>query len=270
MHPVSSCLSQYVIRGASHIATHSNSLEKAAKIAYRVIDLFAILRGISAPYLLLSSHIKDLVLLIESTRFFVIAPPLFFRDQNGQSFLNRHHWIRSAEKISITTHTALKTAQGAERSDLLYLGSVAAYQVANVPLFRWAVEGTILLFYFFGAWESSMIIHQTIDSNLIHKKKEETTQDHSHISLRTFNSDTEPSTKDLSKKKIVKADMRMDETAAWMKIAACLSKIVLILLALTCAIYQVTTVSAQVAILSLGVLSDSIGLTRIFYLEFHH
>lgn len=245
----------YILNACAHIATHFDSLEKASKISFRLIDITAILRGVSTPFILLSSQIKSLVILIESTRIFVIAPTLFIRDDSGKNFFQKSDQIKIAEKTSVTAHTILKMVQGAECTDLIHLGRIATYSFANMPVFRWAVESTIWMFYFFGAYDSVR------DLVRIHKDLGLTIRSHDNSEAAGFNGK-------FKEMKIVQANLQIDATKAWMKLAANISKIILVTLAVAFAVLNLNAVACQLTLLSLGVLSDTIGLSRIFYIEY--
>lgn len=266
---------QYVIDACAKVSTRFDCLEKTAKISYRIIDIAAILKeGCSAPFALLSSQIKDLVLCIESTRFFTTAPPLIFRDNKGQFFFQTNPKLKSAERISIVFHTALKAIQGAERVGLIRLGTIATYALGHVPIFRWMIEGTIWMFYFFGAWDSTREIRDLQKTSIIARHKINKYQQSPQTLPEVLHAFSDRNIKNkcqkLEKWKIVKVNLHIDLTKAWMKIAANVSKLILITLALTFAVMCMETMPCQLTLLTLGTFSDLIGLTRIFYIEYSH
>jgi hypothetical protein len=248
---------QYGIDGSAKIATHFYPLEKASKIAYRVIDLTNIfINQSSLPLACLSSQIKDLVLAIESTRFSCVSFPLFFRNKSGKSFFQVKSGVQIAEKISITSHLVLKTLFGADKVELIRLGIIGSYALGNLPAFRWMLETTICLYNFFGAWDGSKVFMSTKNLLAITQLKINAL-DHSPMSL-----------KKKRKWEAMKNGLEFEHTKAILKVAATVSKLVLIVFAVSIAAINIANTPCHIVILSLGVFSDSIGLVGFFYQEY--
>lgn len=240
---------QYGISGMGKAATDFYPLEKVSKIAYRVIDLAHIFTEYPcAPLASLSSQIKDLVLFIESTRFPCVSFPLFFRDEKGVSFFQKKPWLQCAERISITAHLALKTLFGADRTGLIRLGIIGTYAIGNMTAFRWIVEGTVWFYNFFGTWEGSVALI---------KARAELEKIHSASCPGTNRNWT-----------VIKNDLLFDEAKAQLKIAAKISKLILITFAVSMAALNITTVLCQVTILSLAALSDGFALAGFYHGEY--
>lgn len=247
---------QYGISGAAQLATHFYPLEKVSKIGYRIIDLTNMfMENPRAPFILLSSQIKDLVLVIESTRFFCVSFPLFFRDKKGISFLQEKSKLQCAERMTLTFHLVLKSLFGADRAGLIRLGLIGSYALGNLPVFRWMVEGSILMYNFFGAWDSSKIL-----INVNEQLHGIPTKINSEASQKNDSKDR--------KWTIIKNGLLFDQTKAELKIAATVSKLTLIIFAVSLASLNISNVFCQVVILSLGIISDGIGLTSFFYQEY--
>jgi hypothetical protein len=267
---------QFVINACARIATQFDSLEKFAKISYRIIDIAATLKqGISLSFVFLSSQIKDLVFIIESTRIFVLAPPLILRDEKGRYFFSINNRLKIAERISIVVHSTLKMIQALNKLNLIHLKWIARYVIGNLPIFKWLVEGSIWMFYIFGCWDSIR--------EVIHSQKKLKFANESCLDLeKRLQVIAQSSLKDPSRSQEIKFDylnkiqkwkniqntLNFDLNKAWMKIAAGVTKILLISLAVTFAVLNIWTIPCQLTILSLGTISDSIGLARIFYIEY--
>lgn len=247
---------QYAFDGSAQIAKDFYALEKAAKISWRVIDLTEILTNtISISLQLLSSQIKDLVLTIESTRFFCVSFPLFFRDSSGKTFFETKTFIQIAERISITFHLALKTLFGANKVHLINLGIVASYTIGNLTALKWALEGSIMMYNFFGAIGGFIALSQTTD-------KLDNVQ--SKIDKYSELKEQPPSIK-LSKWELAKQNLQFDQAKAWLKIAATVSKFILIVFATGIAAINLWNTPCHIAILTLGIISDAFGMTSFYH-----
>lgn len=248
---------QYGFDGSAKIATHFYPLEKASKIAYRVFDLANIfINQSSLPLTSVSSQIKDLVLAIESTRFSCVSFPLFFGDKSGKSFFQVKSGVQIAEKISLTSHLVLKTLFGADKVELIRLGIIGSYTLGNMPAFRWVLELTISLYNFFGAWDGSKAFLSTKNLLIVTQLKINAL-DHSEMSL-----------KKKRKWKAIKNVLEFEHSKAKLKVAATVSKLALIVFAVSIAAINVANTPCQIVILSLGIFSDSIGLMGFFYQEY--
>lgn len=268
---------QYGIEGCALVATDFYPLEKAAKIGYRLIDLAGLLKGSLAPsFTALSTQFKELILVIESTRFFCVSPPLFFRDKEGRSFFQNKTPLQCAEKICLTAHLALKTLFGADRVGLIRLGIIGSYAIGYLSLFRWALEGLILLYNIFGAWDGARSVFTT-KSNLMHaQSKINHLNHHKIITAKTCENarlEFSPLNKEAMNKaaakqrkwEVKKNTMQFENTKAWFKIGATISKCVLIIFAVAMAAVNISTALTTATILSLGIISDAIGLTGFFH-----
>jgi hypothetical protein len=247
----------YGIEGSSKIATHFYPLEKAAKISYRVIDLTALfIKNLPLPFLSLSSQIKDLILTIESTRFFCVSFPLFFKDKQGKTFFQTRNWIQCAERITLTAHLTLKTMAGADRVGLIRLGRIGTYALGNMPIFRWALEGFILMYNFFGSLDASKELHLLKNKiAAIQNKMQHTPPEQLESKQRKWESK--------------KNNLQFQQTKAWLKIAATVSKLVLITFAVSLAAVNIANTPCLLVILSLGVISDGIGMLSFYHQEYY-
>lgn len=249
-----------------HIATRFDSLEKTAKISYRIIDIAALItKEISEPFSLLASQIKDLVFAIESTRFFGITHQLAFPNEKGIYFFQENTKVKSAERVFLSAHTALKLLEGANRVNLIKLGIIASYSIGYVSIFRYCLEGTILSYYFFGNWDARRRISAAKEDLLVAASKIEKWQ----ARRRTDMADINSVNLKLKKWETIKYNLNVDLTNAWIKIAMTFAKIILISSAVTLATLNITSTPWLLYILSLGTASDAIGLAGIFYAEYH-
>lgn len=254
---------QYGIDGSAKIATDFYPLEKTSKIVSRILRIVNIFGKLPHSFVMLSSQIKDFVLAIESTRFFCVSFPLFFRDKAGRSFFQVKSGLQCSERISITSHLALKTLFGADYIGLIRLGIIGTYALGNMSVFRWMLEGTIFMYNFCGAFDGSKDLMNA-------KQKMETTQ----IKINTLN--LEMAVQDINletaadkrKWEMVKSDLQFDQAKAAFKIAAKVSKLVMIIFAVSLAAVNIANVPCEIVILSLGILSDSIGITAFFHQEY--
>lgn len=248
---------RYGFDGSAKMATHFYPLEKASKIAYRVIDLTNIFINLSClPLASFSSQIKDLVLAIESTRFSCVSFPLFFGDKSGKSFFQVKSGVQIAEKISLTSHLVLKTLFGADKVELIHLGIIGSYALGNMPAFRWVLELTISMYNFFGALDGSRVCLST--KNLLV---------YTQLKINTLNQSVVALEK-IRKWEAVKNVLEFEHSKAKLKVAATVSKLILIVFAVSIAAINVANTPCQVVILSLGIFSDSIGLVGFFYQEY--
>lgn len=67
----------------------------------------------------------------------------------------------------------------------------------------------------------------------------------------------------------VKEENEVRQTKCWLKIANSIAKIVVVSLALTLTAINLWTVPTLLTLLGLGIFADSIGLTKIFYEDYH-
>lgn len=256
---------QYGIAGCSHIAAHFDSLEKAAKISYRVIDIAALLIvGISPSFTVLSSQIKDTILIIESTRFFPISFPLFFPNEAGKRFFQIKTKIQIAERIALAAHLVFKLAYGLDRVKLIALGIIGTYAIGYITLFRWLAEGLILSYNVFGALDGALALSRA-------GKKLESCQgkiDKWKMRHQIQSLDNNRSLNKLRKWEDIQRALRFDRNKASLQLIATVSKIILITVAVSLAAINLVTFSGQLTVLSLGIISDSFGLARIFFNEY--
>ena len=256
----------YGMDAASKVASEYFPLEKTAKIAYRILDLAKIFHNkFPLPLLTLSSQIKDLVLGIESTRFFCVSFPLFF-PKNGFYFQNKTI-VQCAEKLFITSHLGLKTLFGADHVGLIRLGIVGTYAIGQLPVFRWALETTVLMYNFFGAWDGAMSLKKTESNLAIAQKKFDKWELRKKALETSFICEDRIDNKQ-RKWEVIKANLQIDRNKAAFKIAATLSKFILIFFATTLAVINVWTIPFQISVLSLGIISDAIGLSGFFYQQY--
>jgi len=255
----------YGINAMAHTATHFDSLEKAAKISHRMIDIAALAGRISEPFSILTAQIKDLVLAIESTRFFGITHQLAFPDEKGCYFFQENTKVKCAERVFLSAHTALKLLVGADRVNLIKLGIIASYSIGYVSIFRYFLEGTILSYYFFGNWDARGKVSATQERLSMAIGKIEKWKDRQQTSM----AGTERTHLKLKKWEAIKYNLNVDQTNAWIKIAVTLSKMVLISSAVALAVLNITSAPSLLYLLTLGTVSDVIGLAGIFYAEYH-
>lgn len=256
----------YGVDAVSKISTDYYPLEKVAKISYRMLDLAGIFfNNFPSPLITLSSQIKDLVLAIESTRFVCVSFPVFF-PKNGPFFKNKTY-VQCAERISIISHLALKTLFGADRVKLIRLGILATYGIGHLSFFKWAIEGTVFFFNFFGSWDGTATVIRSNSNLAITKSKLEKWGLRKKAFETTSNSPDRITAK-LKKWEIIKANLEIEKNRGVLKIAAKVSKLVLIVFATTLGAINVWSISCLATILSLGVISDAFGLAEFFYQEY--
>ena len=269
----------YGIDAFSKPAEQYYPLEKTAKIFYRAIDLTNIvITQLSAPLILLSSQIKDLVLVIESTRFFIVAFPVLFGDKSGKSFFEGKSVVQCFERLSITFHLGLKTLFGAECVGLIKLGIISTFSIGHMTVFKMMLEGTILMYNFFGVWDGSdKLVQANQKLELIQMKIDKWKGRQNNIN-EVFGQrldDREETVREsnktedkLRKWESIQTKLQFDKTNACYKIAATLSKFILIGFAVTLAMTNIWNVSCHVAILILGIISDGIGLKGYYFQEY--
>jgi len=256
---------QYTIDGCSHIATHFDSLEKAAKITYRVLDIATLLfNDLSLSLALINTQIKELVLVIESTRFFPVSYPLFISNENGKRFFQIKTKIQTIEKVSLSAHLIFKIAIVLEKVELIALGIISTYTIGYLTLFRWLAEGLILSYNFFGAVDGT-IAFKSAANNLVHCQDK---IDKWKIREQIPGYDQDRAIEKTRKWENVKETLYIDKNKAWLKIAATVSKFILITTAVGLAAINHVSFVGQMLILNLGIISDLVGLTRIFYHEY--
>lgn len=250
----------------AHVATHFDSLEKTAKISYRIIDIAALITGkISEPFSSLAAQIKDLVFAIESTRFFGITHQLAFPNEKGSYFFQENTKVKCAERVFLSAHTALKLLAGADRVNLIKLGIIASYSIGYVSVFRYFLEATILSYYFFGNWDARRRVSAAKEKLSVAACKIEKWQER----LRTGMADTGRVNLKIKKWEATKYNLNVDKTNAWIKIAMTFAKIILISSAVTLAVLNIASAPWLLYLLTLGTVSDAIGLAGIFYAEYH-
>jgi hypothetical protein len=253
---------QYGIDACSHIATHFDSLEKAAKISYRIIDIAALLIvGISPSFKMLSSQIKDTILIIETTRFFPISFPLFFPNETGKRFFQIKTKIQVAERVALAAHLVFKLAYGLDRVKLITLGIIGTYAIGYIPLFRWLAEGLILSYNVFGALDGALALSRAV-------KKLESCQGKIDKWKMRHQIQSQDKKNKLRKWEDIQRVLCFDRNKASLQLIATVSKIILITVAVSLAAINLVTFSGQLTVLSLGIISDLLGLARIFYNEF--
>lgn len=258
---------QYAIDGCSHIATHFNSLEKACKITYRVIDMAVLLfqQKVSSSFRLLSSQIKDVILVLESTRFFPVAYPMLYPDDKGRSFFETKTQLQIAEKVSLSAHLVFKLAGGLDRVGLIKLGVLATYTVGKLTLFRWLAESLILAYNFFGAVDGTVAYKATAEK--LTRCQEKIEKWNCRAQNPEFNQ--KRACVKLKKWENVQGALNVEQNKAWLKVAATASKFALIVFAVTlAAITSQVIFACEMTILSLGIISDGFGLASIFYQEY--
>jgi hypothetical protein len=234
----------YGIDGAAKMATDFYPLEKAAKVAYRAIDLTHLfMENPRAPFILLSSQIKDLILFIEATRFFPVSSPLFFPDKQGVTFFQKKSTLQCVERISLICHLTLKTLFGVDRTGLMHLGFIATHTIGNMPIFRWMVEGTVWMFHFCGAMDGLRDIFAA-------KTQLEQIQTKTDLSINR--------------------KWTFEQAKANLKIVFKVSKVALITFAVTAAVTNFSGLLCQSIILSLGIISDALGLIAFYHSEYYN
>jgi hypothetical protein len=256
--------------------TWSYKLEKTAKISYRIIDLVGLFNGpLRESYVALSSILKDIALAIESTNFFFVSYPLFVRDQNGRTYFETRTKVQSAETLSLTCHLFLKMFVGAERARLLKLGIIGSYTIGHVPIFRYALESLILLFNFFGIWDGARKFSAArIGVHRSEAKIAKWDARKAEIIAKGHFSDlpgrwTQQGIESKQRKwKLEQYNKHIDYSKACFKIAAKVSKFVLIVFAVTLMTVNVMTPAYLAIILNLGIISDAIGLVGFLFNEY--
>lgn len=255
---------QYTADACSLAVSRFDALEKAAKVSYRCIRLADLLISVSAPLKMVFSQLKDLVLIIESTRFFPVSYPVFIAGEDGKRFCQIKSRVQNLERISLVVHLAFKMVNTLNRLDLVKLGKIGTYAIGYLPVFTWILELSIISYNFFGAIEGAIFFRSTADKIKLCQNK----IDKWNVRGHTPDYDQNRVTEKLRKWETIQSNLQIDRTKAWLKIAATTTKFALIAFAVSLAASNLAFFWAEVVIVSLGIISDSFGLTRIFYNEY--
>lgn len=254
---INSQFHHYEIENTAIIATQFDALEKFSKVAYRIIGIAEIItKEISHSWILVSQQFKDLVFIIESSRFFVVANPVLFPDKNGETFFKKNTLVKCCERVSLTFHTFLKMVYGGVRVNLLNLGKYGKYAIGNVTVFRTMIEVSILSYYFFATWNSARELQKLRTIEIQNQEQIPSTSDVNGCCLKEKKWD------------VVNESIKSNQKQNWMKIAMYVNKIVLISFALICLFANIYSVSSELFILTTGLTSDLIGLAIIFRSRF--
>ena len=258
---------QYALDASAHTATHFNSLEKVCKISYRVLDIAVLLfqEKVSSSFKLLSSQIKDVILVLETSRFFPVAYPMIFPDENGKRFYDVKTKIQTAERASITAHLVFKVTGGLERVGLINLGKISTYTLGRLTVFRWLAEAFILSFNFFGSLDGTVTYKANAEKLTLCEKKI------AKWNSRAQSTDFDQKRVDtkLRKWEKVQEALNYEQNKAWLKVAAMASKFALIVFAVSvAALYSQAIFACDMTILTMGIISDGFGLANIFYTEY--
>lgn len=256
--------SQYALDASAHIATHFDSLEKTVKIGSRLVDIISLLvKGAANALKPLSLQLKDMILIIESTRLIPVSFPLLFCDENGKRFFQVKTRIQIIERVSLTFHLVLKTLSGLDRVRLIELGKIAVYSLGHLTLLRWLLESSILSYNFFGAVDGVVAFRKALKSREVCKLKIEKWKIREKIPGQEAHA-----CKKIHQWEDIQKSFKKDEARALLKIAATVLKSSAIALAVTLAAINYVSVMGDVAVLSLASISDSFGLARIFHFEY--
>jgi len=141
---------------AAKAATEVELLEKLTKIGYRILDVFAVKGNLSAPFAVLSRHLKQTAEVFESFRFFGAMQTLICPNKEGVYFLKdpKNSWQKCADRVFLAGHTGLKMLNGMDKFNLIHLGTVAKVSIGHLPIFKLTYDGFIILSSFFGSWDA--------------------------------------------------------------------------------------------------------------------
>ena len=159
---------------ATFTASRAEPLEKAAKLIYRQIELAnLILKNVSAPFLNLSSQLKDACTVFETVKIFGNIKMFIVRERNGNYLLTnpQNSWQKKVDRVTLLCHNTFKFVKGMNKFGFVQLGVMAKEVIGKLPIFNLAMDGFIIASSFFGAWDS---IGLGIPS--VHKKRDDANQ----------------------------------------------------------------------------------------------
>lgn len=154
--------------GSSHIASNVEACDKTLKVAYRTIDLIAVIKGtIDEAFKKMSFQFKETCAFFEATRFFSGMKILICPEEGGKYFLTnpKNSWQKCAERICLTVSAFLKTVRNGVKYGFFHLAIITKYTIGHLPLYSLAADGLIILSNVFGIWESNNKLSS------LHKKK---------------------------------------------------------------------------------------------------
>lgn len=141
---------------AAYTVTHSEPLEKVAKLIERIIRVAEVIMGtLSTAFLTLASQLKDTIIVFETLRF-VGVMNLLICPKNGKYFLTdpANSWQKRADRVTLAFHSALKSFRGLNKFGFVEMGAMAKNAIGQLSIFALVTDSFILASNFFSSWES--------------------------------------------------------------------------------------------------------------------
>lgn len=143
---------------AAHTVTHSEPLEKVAKIVDRVISALAVVFGtLSASMLDFGSRLKSSIIVFESLRFVGVMNMLVNPNPKTGKYLLTDpttSWQKCVDRVTLAFHTAFKTVKGLNKFGFIGLGIMAKNAIGKLPIFTLAMDSFIIASSFFSTWDN--------------------------------------------------------------------------------------------------------------------
>lgn len=140
----------------TYCVTHSDPLEKAAKLAERIIRIAEIVTGqLSKAVSNLGSQLKNCIIVFETLKFVGIMN-ILVNPTNGKYFLTdpKNSWQKRLDRVTLAFHCAFKSVRGLNKFGLVELGAMAKNAIGQLPIFTLVMDSFILASSFFSSWDS--------------------------------------------------------------------------------------------------------------------
>ncbi len=171
-HQVCANVGGYAVDASAFIVSEVEPLEKAMKVVAKTIDLSELLGKGTVPGPVVSAHLKESIMLVETLSFFRLLQ-LTFRPKNGKYFLTdpANSWQRRAARVSILSHSTLKLFYAAQKWKFTELAFEAKHSVGKLHTFRLVTDGLYVFYNIFSAWDNiRTIVNCTKAKSLVNKK----------------------------------------------------------------------------------------------------
>lgn len=153
---------------ATFTATHSEPLEKVAKLAERFIRVSDVaFGGISQAVSNLGNQLRDAIIVFESLRFvgimnFLVTP------KNGKYFLvdSANSWQKRLDRVTLAIHCAFKSIKGLNKFGFVDLGVMAKNAIGKLPIFTLTMDSFILASSFFSTWDNLAVVQPKVRKKL--------------------------------------------------------------------------------------------------------
>lgn len=223
-------------KGGGLIANRVGYYYNAAKVAYKSINLSALFQKTVCESLAkLSMELQVTTEFIEGSRFFVSLNELFCPDDKGVYFFRNkdHYWQKIAERVSFAAHTFLKMVGACWQWGFINLARISKYAIGHLTIFKLVTDGLFAATSFFSVWDSARQLSQL--------RKESNQEDKA---------------------------LQAKQNSLYMKLVVYATKVIVVPLSLVFTALNLSTFPCSLTVLSLGVIGDAIGLTRLFHDEF--